>query len=182
MLKRILQSITVLSILLRWLEDSQELARHIDEGFSFDDILDKIQMICSSKCISYTYCIRKQDLHNVSKEFSLSKSHCFHKNDAGSIAACVEHVHCSASNKDMVRYAKFQGHPCPHGLKEEDLMLIIISEIQLLALKKFSSPMKVVALYFTHETNAYHFQLTTLMVLDEHGEGFPRTFCQQSAS
>jgi len=37
--------------------------------------------------------------------------------------------------------------------------------------------MKEVALDSTHGTNAYDYQLTTLMVIDEHGEGFPAAFC-----
>lgn len=61
------------------LEDRQELARYIDEGVPFDEILDKIKMTCSNERISY---IGKQDLHNIAKEFGLSKSLCFHKSDA----------------------------------------------------------------------------------------------------
>jgi len=33
------------------------------------------------------------------------------------------------------------------------------------------------AMYSSHGTNAYDYQLTTLMLLDKHGEGFPAAFC-----
>jgi len=41
-------------------------------------------------------------------------------------------------------------------------------------------PMKEIALDSTHGTNAYVYQLTTLTVIDEHGEGFPAAFCFSS--
>ena len=30
---------------------------------------------------------------------------------------------------------------------------------------------------YTHGTNVYDIQLTTVMVIDDHGEGFPVAFC-----
>ena len=37
--------------------------------------------------------------------------------------------------------------------------------------------MREVAIDSTHGTNAYNFQLTTVMVIDDHGEGYPAAFC-----
>ena len=37
--------------------------------------------------------------------------------------------------------------------------------------------MREVAIDSTHGTNAYHFQLTTVMVIDDYGEGYPAAFC-----
>ena len=37
--------------------------------------------------------------------------------------------------------------------------------------------MREVAVDSTHGTNAYNFQLTTVMVIDDHGEGYPAAFC-----
>ena len=39
------------------------------------------------------------------------------------------------------------------------------------------TPHSEVAMDSTHGTNAYNYQLITLMVIDEHGEGFPAAFC-----
>jgi len=62
-------------------------------------------------------------------------------------------------------------------MREDDFMLIIMSETQLAVLQKLYKPNSEVALDSTHGTNGYDYQLTTLMLIDEHGEGFPAAFC-----
>src|SRR5262249_13409215 len=62
-------------------------------------------------------------------------------------------------------------------LRMDDFMLVIMSSAQVSGLRKFAGQNKEVALDSTHGTNSYNFQLTTLLVIDEHGEGFPVAFC-----
>ena len=63
------------------------------------------------------------------------------------------------------------------GLKSDDFMLVLMANVQIVGLCQFAGPMKEVALDSTHGTNDYNFQLTTLLVIDDHGEGFPAAFC-----
>lgn len=55
-------------------------------------------------------------------------------------------------------------------------MLIIQSPFQANMLKLFSSQ-RTVFVDDTHGTNAYGIHLTTLLVVDEYGEGFPAAWC-----
>ena len=56
-------------------------------------------------------------------------------------------------------------------------MLVLMVNVQIVGLHQFAGPMKEEALDSTHGTNEYNFQLTTLLVIDDHGEGFPAAFC-----
>ena len=97
-------------------------------------------------------------------------------NDADSVAAWV--VNQQGSPDPMVRYVKFPGaEDTERGLAEHDFMLVIMSAAQVAGLQQLYRPTKEVALDSTHGTNAYAYQLTTMMVIDEHGEGFPAAFC-----
>jgi len=62
-------------------------------------------------------------------------------------------------------------------LRDDDFMLTIASDAQLVGTKAFCGPMKEVCMDSTQGMNSYEFQLTTLMAIDEHGEGFPIAFC-----
>jgi len=78
----------------------------------------------------------------------------------------------------MVQYVKFQGEPDDsRGRAADDFVLVIMSKFQIAGLQQLHAPLKEVAMDLTHGTNAYDYQLTTLMVNDEHGEGFPGAFC-----
>ena len=54
-------------------------------------------------------------------------------------------------------------------------MIIVQSPIQKVMAKKFAA--KGVAVDATHGTTSYDFLLTTLMIIDEHGQGFPVAWC-----
>ena len=56
--------------------------------------------------------------------------------------------------------------------KREDFLIVLQTPIHAEMFKKFAEG-KVVCVAATHGTNAYHFKLVTLLVVDEYGEGFP---------
>jgi len=55
---------------------------------------------------------------------------------------------------------------------EQDIVLVLQSKFQAEMLIKFALQ-KVICVDDTHGTNSYGFPLTTLMVVNEYGEGFP---------
>ncbi|XP_022168117.1 uncharacterized protein LOC111032183 [Myzus persicae] len=57
-------------------------------------------------------------------------------------------------------------------------MIIIFTETQKAVLEKFSS--EKLCIDSTHGTNQYNFNLTTIIVIDEFGEGYPAAFCISS--
>ena len=78
---------------------------------------------------------------------------------------------------NVVLYYKPQGaDDGKTGLKREDLLIVLQTPIQAKMFKKFAEG-KVVCVDATQGTNAYEFKLITLLVVDEHGEGFPVAWC-----
>jgi len=57
------------------------------------------------------------------------------------------------------------------NLKKEDFVLIIMNNYQKSMLEKFGND--VISIDDTHGMNSYHFNLTTILVLDDMREGFP---------
>ena len=74
---------------------------------------------------------------------------------------------------------KQQGVPatteCRH-LQENDYILVLQTTMQAEVLKKCGTN-KVVCIDDTHGTNSYDFHLTTVLVVDEFGEGYPTAWC-----
>ena len=60
-------------------------------------------------------------------------------------------------------------------MTKEDFMILVQSPLQRVMAQNFAS--KGVAIDATHGTTAYDFLLTTLMIIDEHGQGFPVAWC-----
>ena len=98
-----------------------------------------------------------------------------HHDDATSVAAWVEEMK-GMGDDNVVLYYKPQGADDDNtGLKREDLLIVLQTPVQAEVLKKIGG--KVVCVDATQGTNAYEFKQITLLVVDEHGEGFPVAWC-----
>ena len=162
---------------LRLREEQREvIAGMLSAGIPFDDVLDRVQL-STSNLLSPISFLSKKDLLNIRRDFNVEKIVSLHSNDADSVAAWVAKNRQDDGEKSVVRYVKFQGEEGEFGLRQDDFMLILMTQAQIAGVQKFGGEGREVALDSTHGTNAYNFQLTTLMVLDEHGEGFPGAFC-----
>ena len=99
-----------------------------------------------------------------------------HHDDATSVAAWVEEMR-GMGDDNVVLYYKPQGADDDKTrLKREDILIVLQTPIQAEMFKKFAE-VKVICVAATHGTNAYHFKLVTLLVVDEYGEGFPVAWC-----
>ena len=157
-----------------------QIAGMIAVGIPFDDVLDKVQLSADNSTVSRLHLVTKQDLKNIMCDFNLSKGVRICANDADSVAAWIEQNRADG-DRSMVRYIKFQGSEDEErSLRADDFVLIIMSEAQIAVLQQLYKPNDEVAMDSTHGTNAYDYQMTTLMVIDEHGEGFPAAFCFSS--
>lgn len=74
------------------------------------------------------------------------------------------------SESNCVLLFKRQGEES-NILQCEDFCLIIMNQSQQHMLRTFGS--NIIAIDSTHGLNPYNFELTTLLVIDEHDEGFP---------
>ena len=81
------------------------------------------------------------------------------------------------SESNPVFFQKFQGESAPDGydLTKDDFMIVIQSPFQKKMVQKFSS--NGICVDATHGTTGYDFLLTSLVVIDEYGEGFPIAWC-----
>ena len=159
-------------------EQREQIAGQLAVGIPFEDVLDSVQWSTPpTGQVTALNLITRRYLHSIAMRFGVSRREVLHKDDAQSVAAWVEHTKTSPFGQNQVRYVKFQGEAGQFGLGEQDFMLVIMNDIQVAWLKHFGGPMKEVALDSTHGTNEYNFQLTTLLVVDDHGEGLPAAFC-----
>ena len=152
-----------------------QIAGMLSMGIPFEDVLERVQLSGDNSAVSRLHFLSRQDLQNITRDYGLARGIMQHANDAESVAAWVAN---QQTGDPMVRYVKFPGEEDKErGLSGQDFMLIIMSAAQIAGLNQLYRPMCEVALDSTHGTNAYDYQLTTLMVVDEHGEGFPAAFC-----
>jgi len=158
-------------------EERTHIAGLLSMGIPFDDVLDRIQLSSDSSHLSRLHLVNKQDLKNIARDFNIAQGQRICANDADSVAAWVE-ANRQDGDRCLVRYVKFQGVPdTSRNLRADDFCLVIITEAQIAGLQQLYRPQCEVAMDSTHGTNAYDFQLTTLMLVDDHGEGFPSAFC-----
>ena len=139
-------------------------------GVSFDAILDEIRdnMKGSPERIHLT---NRRDLKNIEREFQLHHHLRLHDNDAVSVDIWVKNMTKLGIESPVLKY-KSQGMDTNDiGIESEDFILILMTPFQADSLKKFGS--NIVCVDSTHGTTNYDFLLTTLVVVDEYGEGIP---------
>ena len=163
-------------------EQREQVAVKLAAGIPFDDVLDSLHVASACSGLTALQFVRKKDMHNIAHEFGINKGEVLHKNNAESVAAWAERSKADPSTRNTVRLLKFQGEAsADYNLNEEDFMLVIATDAQLIGAKQFCGPMKEICMDSTHGMNTYEFQLTTLLAIDEHGEGFPVAFCYSNS-
>lgn len=112
--------------------------------------------------------ITRKDINNIKSAFHIDiQDGVRHVNDSISVDILIKQ--CQEAGNEVLLYKK-QGENHA-GLRVEDFCLIFMNKVQEQLLKKFGQ--SVIAIDSTHGLNMYDFELTTMMVLDEFGEGFP---------
>ncbi|VEN61886.1 unnamed protein product, partial [Callosobruchus maculatus] len=113
----------------------------------------------------------RKDINNIKSAYNIDISDgCRHKDDATSVHLFVSEY--SKSNLNPVVYYKPQGHVCcEFNLEEKDFCIILLTQSQREVLKTFGN--NIISIDGTHRLNSYNFEMTTVMVIDEFGEGFP---------
>lgn len=153
------------------------IAKQLSEGVSFDNLLDKVRDSVST-CLERIHLLTRKDLNNIERAFSIRQEK-RHSIDAVSVRLWVEEMKSTTDNP--VLFYKEQG--CVeaevginHGLGKDDFALVIQSSLQADLLRNCGNN-KVVCADATHGTNTYDFQLVSVLIVDEFGEGFPAGWC-----
>ena len=152
----------------------QEFAAKIQQGVLREKILDDIRDSVTENNFFRHHLLEKKDLLNIERAFGL-KDFQRHINDQDSVLAWITEWEQSADTNPIL-FCKFQDEMVEgYDLSKEDFVLIIQSPFQRHMLQKFGT--KGICCDSTHGTNAYDFLLTTCLVVDEYGEGFPAAWC-----
>ena len=148
----------------------QNIAAQLQQGVAINRIMDNIREDISQG-INRDHLISKQDVRNI--------QHCYniegisrHANDLTSVCSWVEELSSLPYNPVLV--FKPQGTPqlpSMENISVNDFVLGIQTEFQRDMLKKFGN--SCICMDGTHGTNVYDFNLITILVIDEYGEGIP---------
>lgn len=125
--------------------------------------------------------LEKKDVHNIKRDYNITYSTKKHENDAVSVRLWVEEMK-KKGNLNPVLYYKHQGSidsTVPH-FTVNDFCLIIMTPLQSELFIKFGNDK--VCIDGTHGLNGYSFQLYTIVVVDEYGNGYPVAFCFSNRS
>ena len=141
----------------------REIAVKIREGVQRDRILDDIRQSVAEDLHRHHLTDRK-DINNIEKAYGLDHIR-RHMNDLQSVLAWIEEWKQDDESNPILFY-KLQG---------EKAVVAVQTPLQKHMLQQFAS--NGVCCDTTHGTNAYDFSLTTLLVADEFGKGFPVAWC-----
>ncbi|GFU32061.1 uncharacterized protein NPIL_606511 [Nephila pilipes] len=155
-------------------DERENIASKIAAKIPLDNILDEIRNSISDAGLERVHLLTKKDLHNIEKSFNLSSNSVKHENDGVSVDMWVREM--QNSENPCILFYKTQGSTCTQYsfLKENDFVLIIMTEAQGEILKKFSSD--CICIDGTHGVNGYGFELVTLLTIDDLRQGFPCAF------
>lgn len=152
-----------------------EIAGKLKAGVSFNHILDEVRDVKTGIENERLLLLERKDLHNISRDFGISFNTKRHADDAVSVKLWVEEMR-ELGDDCPILYFKEQGKSGEYDeLRLNDFGLIIMTPFQGSLLKKFGN--NKICIDGTHGTNAYDFQLYTLMTIDEYGSGCPVAFC-----
>ena len=149
------------------------VAAKLHAKVKIDAILDDIRDSVYGK-LNRVHLTTKKDLHNISHSFGLN-GFLTDIDDAQSVKLWVEEMRKKPREENPVLVYKTQGEDQPQNMNnvgKDDFILGIMTSQMEVMLKKFGTG-KVVCMDATHGTNENNFQLITVLVIDEFGEGVP---------
>lgn len=155
-----------------------DIAGQTAMGMDFNNILDKVRNSVNIQ-LERVHLITKKDLINIEKSFSL-RGYQRHTDDTTSVSLWIEELKRQGRDNPVLFY-KPQGQKEAIigdnlGLNVDDFAIVIQTKLQAEMLCDCGNE-KVVCVDATHGTNTYSFQLISILVIDELGEGFPAGWC-----
>ncbi|XP_072400426.1 uncharacterized protein [Diabrotica undecimpunctata] len=155
--------------------DRESIASKIILGVSVSNILDSSKTELSSESgIRRIDLLVKKDIHNIKASYNLNITEgCRHKDDATSVKLFV--LEWSKMEANPVLFYKAQDEDCKESkLKKQDFCIILMTDAQIELFNNFGG--NIITIDGTHGLNGYDFEMTTIMVIDEFGEGLPVAF------
>jgi hypothetical protein len=124
--------------------------------------------------VSRLHLLDAKDLHNIADSIGINKEEQAHSDDAVSIDMWV--AECRKNGNNPILFYKPQGVESDiSGVEKDDFILCLQTESQLDAIKKFGP--SNICVDDTHNAPGYKFHLSTILTVDDYGEGVPAAFC-----
>lgn len=138
-------------------------------------ILKEIRSGPNTNELQKKHLLTHKKIYNISQKYGVLYRHRFHNTDAVSVDMMVNNY--NKHSPEPVLFYKLQDteHPEYPQLNKDDFLLIVCTNTQAAMLKRFRS--NKICVEATHGTNAYKLNFTTIVVIDEFGEGFPVAIC-----
>ena len=143
----------------------------MSQGVTFQRILDDIREDTGK--LNRLHLTTRQDIRNIERCFGLKTSQ-KHQNVSVSVDIWVHEMQKDSEKNPVLLYKPQDSEPhskCP-SLKKKDFILVIQTPLQREMLIKFGT-----SVICMDGTNSYDFNLITVVVVDEFGEGCPVGWC-----
>lgn len=156
------------------MQTRMEVAAKLQAGVTMDRILDDIRDTVDCY-IHRDHLVTRKDVQNIKLQFNM-ESAMKHKNDLVSVSSWVNEM--KELDYNPVVIFKQQGLPQSDfmdNVANSDFLLGIQTEFQRDMFRKFGNT--TICMDSTHGTNMYNFNLVTVVVVDDYGEGIPVAWC-----
>ena len=147
-----------------------KIAAQLQQGVTIERIMDNIRANIE-RGVTREHLITKQDIHNIKNCYNIEGVR-RHANDLISVVGWVEELKTLEYNPVLL--FKLQGELQSNNMDniaKDDFILGIQTQFQRDMLSKYGG--MCVCMDATHGTNMYDFNLITVLVTDEFGEGIP---------
>ena len=147
------------------------IAAKLHDGVSIERILDDVRETMTNGEIGREQLLSRQDILNIQRRLNLESVR-KDTNDLLSTCAWVEEM--AGMSYNPVLLFKPQGieqSETMNDLAKDDFILALQTEFQRDAMMQYGS--KVILMDATHGTTQYDFQLISILVIDDFGEGLP---------
>ena len=153
------------------------IAGKLLKGVRFERILDDIRKFNSlDTSVERLHLATRKDISNIQQAYGIPVEQ-YHNDDPISVLAWINEMKQNTPNPVLLY--KQQGNAttsqCPN-LTEKDFILVLQTPSQAEMLCKCGHN-KIICVDDTHGTNSYDFNLTTILVVVEFGEGYPTAWC-----
>ncbi|XP_039286046.1 uncharacterized protein LOC111058654 [Nilaparvata lugens] len=150
-------------------KEKKEIAQKIAAKVPLEDILNDIRDSLYNEHVKRIHLTTKTDLHNLIAKFKLNRNEIKNDSEYKTVDSWVT-THLSSS---MIRLYKNQGdilEAFPQ-LTQQDFCLIVANDAQISLLHKYGN--YVVCVDNTHGLDSFGFEMFSILVVDELGEGIP---------
>ncbi|CAG9828164.1 unnamed protein product, partial [Diabrotica balteata] len=152
-------------------EDKINIAQKLTLGINMTKILDTYRENFDEQKLKRADLLTRKDIRNIKSSYNIHLQEGVRPSeDAISVDMYVKECNLSDSNP-VIFYKPQNTKDDFYNLRHEDFCIIIMNNSQKNMLMQFGN--NVIAIDSTHGLNSYDFELTTVLVVDDWGEGFP---------